>query len=217
MVLNFFRNDRLRDRKGVLPCAPKKIYHRSRAPIFPHKVSVCRLLTALLVCSSLVSAAQPNPSKANTRPYGLDRPHHPDRLIVKFKPGVDEALKEVVHAKADTKLHKKFKKLPEIEVRQIRGRKSLEEALAAYAGSGVVEYVEPDYEVTASVVPNDPLYAQGYLWQLDNTGQSGGAVDADIDASEAWDVQTASPTIVAIIDSGVRYTHEDLAANMWRN
>ena len=56
------------------------------------------------------------------------------------------------------------------------------------------------------------------LWGLHNTGQGGRTVDADIDAPQAWEISTGSPDIVvAVIDTGVDYTHPDLAANMWVN
>jgi hypothetical protein len=69
---------------------------------------------------------------------------------------------------------------------------------------------------TTSATPNDPLYSK--QWGLNNTGQTGGKSDADIDAPEAWNSKTsASEIVVAVIGSGIRYTHEDLAANMWKN
>ncbi len=78
-----------------------------------------------------------------------------------------------------------------------------------------VESVVPDVRVTASATPND---LDTLLWGLNNTGQDGGTADADIDAVEAWDTVTdASNVIVAVIDSGVDYTHPELAANMWTN
>ena len=65
-------------------------------------------------------------------------------------------------------------------------------------------------------LPNDTLFSQ--LWGLDNTGQSGGTVGADVHATEAWDTLQGSKTVViASIDSGVDYNHEDLAVNMWHN
>ena len=65
-------------------------------------------------------------------------------------------------------------------------------------------------------IPNDPDFSQ--LWGMHNTGQTGGSADADIDATEAWDTTTGSNTvIVGVVDSGVDYTHPDLAANMWVN
>ncbi len=80
---------------------------------------------------------------------------------------------------------------------------------------GVV-YAEPNYLYYASEIPNDPQFSQ--LWGLNNTGQTGGTADADVDAPEAWDVQKgSSEVLVAVIDTGVDYKHPDLSANMWTN
>jgi subtilisin family serine protease len=69
-----------------------------------------------------------------------------------------------------------------------------------------------------ATVPNDTFYQNGFLWGLDNAGQLGGVPDADVDAPEAWDIaRDANDVVVAVIDSGIRYTHSDLAENMWRN
>ncbi|MEG4861660.1 S8 family serine peptidase, partial [Microcoleus sp. K1-B1] len=63
---------------------------------------------------------------------------------------------------------------------------------------------------------NDPGYSQ--LWALNNTGQTGGTADADIDAAEAWDIQQGNPNLViGVIDTGVDYNHPDLVENIWTN
>ncbi|HAR66857.1 MAG TPA: hypothetical protein DCR55_11670, partial [Lentisphaeria bacterium] len=88
--------------------------------------------------------------------------------------------------------------------------------MTALAGTPGVRYVEPNYILTASAFPNDPRFDE--LWGLHNTGQTGGIDDADIDGPEIWDQNTGSrDVIVGIIDTGVDYNHEDLAANMWTN
>jgi hypothetical protein len=75
---------------------------------------------------------------------------------------------------------------------------------------------ERDYLVFPSLLPDDTSFAQ--LWGLNNTGQTGGTADADIDAPEAWEISTGSrEVLVGVIDTGVDRTHPDLAANMWRN
>ena len=81
--------------------------------------------------------------------------------------------------------------------------------------SHVASY-EVDVVQKLQAVPDDPQYGQ--LWGLENLGQTGGTVDADIDAEAAWDVSTGSSSIVVgVIDTGVDYTHSDLAANIWTN
>ncbi len=84
--------------------------------------------------------------------------------------------------------------------------------------TGLYEYVEPDWIVTVSQVPTDTAYTNGSLWGLRNTGQSGGAVGVDVNAHAAWAVTTGSPTvIVGVVDTGIRFTHQDLVGNIWVN
>lgn len=84
-----------------------------------------------------------------------------------------------------------------------------------------VQYVEANYLYHASAtIPNDTNFSN--LWGMNNTGQviggQTGIVDADIDAPEAWDLSKGSGTfVIAVIDTGVDFTHSDLAANIWSN
>jgi len=105
-----------------------------------------------------------------------------------------------------------------LQVVSLAAGETVPDCIAQYQDSGLVEFAEPDYERHLDLTPNDPRYADGSLWGLYNFGQSGGTPHADIDAAGGWDTATsASNIVVAVLDSGIRYTHEDLAANMWVN
>tara|TARA_Y100000739_G_scaffold58764_1_gene48276 strand:- start:1224 stop:2810 length:1587 start_codon:yes stop_codon:yes gene_type:complete len=79
----------------------------------------------------------------------------------------------------------------------------------------------PDTKVSRRNIPDDAQFNQ--QWALQNTGQSGGTIDADIDAPEAWDLSTGGVTplgdtiVVAIVDGGMLLTHADLIPNLWTN
>ncbi len=76
--------------------------------------------------------------------------------------------------------------------------------------------IEPDFRYELLLTPNDSSF--GSMWGLHNIGQSGGTVDADIDAPEAWDSFTGSASaVVGMIDSGIDYNHPDLNDNIWIN
>ncbi|MHC4572693.1 MAG: S8 family serine peptidase [Planctomycetota bacterium] len=109
-------------------------------------------------------------------------------------------------------------------------------AMAAYSQNADVEYAELNYVVSIlSTEPNDPNFFPEQ-WALCNDGNDhpferdpddpnkgrfggpAGTPDCDIDATEAWDIQTGSKDVtVAVLDTGVYYGHADLANNMWTN
>ncbi|MGB5159783.1 MAG: S8 family serine peptidase, partial [Thermoanaerobaculia bacterium] len=84
------------------------------------------------------------------------------------------------------------------------GQADISEALDRLRAEGQVKYAVPNYWLTpAEYIPNDPEF--GSQWGLENSD------DVDIDAPLAWDQTTGnSSTLVAVMDSGVDYTHPDL-------
>jgi thermitase len=100
------------------------------------------------------------------------------------------------------------------------------EALQTLSSMPEVEYIEPNYiyrtmeDPPAEIeVPNDALF--GSLWGMHNVGQKDptervGTPDMDIDAPEAWLLNKGShDVVVAIVDTGIDYNHEDLQGNIW--
>jgi subtilisin family serine protease len=98
---------------------------------------------------------------------------------------------------------------------------SVTDALVAYQNDPNVEYVQPNYIYHATAAPNDTQYGQ--LWAFKNTGQTvgtfppnSGTAGDDMNIELAWDhITDCSSVVVAVVDSGVNYNQEDLAANMW--
>ncbi len=84
-----------------------------------------------------------------------------------------------------------------------------------------VLYAQLDHHVSERLFPDDPEFPD--MWDMNNIGQNGGLIDADIDAPEAWDFTTGGGNalgedlVVAVIDGGCNITHPDLADNIWIN
>ncbi|MBI4488165.1 MAG: S8 family serine peptidase, partial [Deltaproteobacteria bacterium] len=149
-------------------------------------------------------------------PPGPRRAHIQDEIIVRFHEGVHEYNKALAHFDLGARAKKVFKTLRGLELVKLPPGLSVKEALKLYQQHPDVLYAEPNYIVKALVGPNDPRF--GGLWGLHNTGQAGGTNDADIDAPEAWGITTgSSDVVVAVIDTGVDYNHQDLSTNMFRN
>ncbi len=102
------------------------------------------------------------------------------------------------------------------------------EALAArLAAEKDIEYAVPDRRKTRAAVPNDPLYATGGTPDTSNliggpvVGQwylkpPSSAARSAINAQSAWDMPaaTSTPVVVAVLDTGIRADHPDLAGKL---
>jgi len=75
------------------------------------------------------------------------------------------------------------------------------EALKRY---NLIEAIEPDIHVTASLVPNDPYFSQ--QWGLFSAA-------AGINAQDAWDITQGTGAVIAVADTGY-VPHPDLNNNL---
>ena len=114
-------------------------------------------------------------------------------------------------------------RIAQVNVRNAKQRDALIKRLSNHP---LVDVAEPNYIISINdtkssnfnilATPDDPGF--GDMWAFENTGQSGGTPGVDIDARPAWDITTGdSNVVIGVIDSGVDYTHPDLAGNMWVN
>ena len=169
---------------------------------------------------------------------GAINDYAPGEVLVKFKgmPGGEDvvtlrganaesfaarlpAMAQKIMGRVKGKALRAFPHMGVVHVK-LPGNVSVEEAIDQLEASGTVEFAQPNYVVHAAqtqVLPNDPSLTK--QWGLNNTGQSAGVKDADIDALEAWYLKGSDATgaIVVIIDTGVDYNHPDLKANIWKN
>jgi subtilisin family serine protease len=137
------------------------------------------------------------------------------RILVKPKGGAQLG---PLHRALGVRVLHTFAAIGRLQACQTPPGQATEALIRRYQQSGLVEYAEPDSELHALREPNDFRFTDGSLWSFYNFGQLDGVPDADVDASEAWDIRfDAGDVIVAVIDTGIRTTHEDLQPNLWSN
>lgn len=162
----------------------------------------------------------------------IERTSNPE-VLVRFKSGTSlDRVREIASANHDTLID---------EIESVDGLTAIDDldnadaktVAAQYAAMSDVLYAEPNFqiklddpiqkEVPRDLVerpltaeqPDDPMFND--QWALNNLGQDGGTERADIDALEAWiKTKGSEEVVVAVLDSGVDYTHQDLAENMWQ-
>jgi subtilisin family serine protease len=172
----------------------------------------------------------------------------PDQIIVKYKSGTDltdsalsrldrkygvsqtrdvfpsvKDLRKLEKSK-NTRLQRRAtavltanKGLERTKLLRFKNKVDVVSAAKEYAANPNVEYAEPNYIASGfQLLPNDPMFNDQYA--LNNIGQTGGILDADIDAPEAWTRFTGSgDVLVAILDTGIQQDHVDLSSNIYTN
>ncbi|MBN2356247.1 S8 family serine peptidase [candidate division KSB1 bacterium] len=138
-----------------------------------------------------------------------------DEILVKISPQITSSEIQGIFDTIDAVVLDMF---PSIDVWRLKiaDEYGLEEALQIIRELEPVIYAEPNYVIRASIQPNDPEFNR--LWGLNNTGQTGGTVAADVRALAAWDVITgSSQVVIGIFDSGLDISHPDLQQNVYIN
>jgi len=129
-----------------------------------------------------------------------------DQVLVRFKPGTPAHSIAAMHAALGAQVVREFKIVSHLYLVRLPAGVSVKEAIARYRRDKNVLYAEPNLMVQAAATyPSDPLVDD--LWGLHT-----------IATPEAWDITTgSSDVVVAVIDTGIDYTHEDLAENIWQS
>jgi subtilisin family serine protease len=150
----------------------------------------------------------------------LNAPYFENEVIVKVDPSQIDSLRSELQAIPVYQ----SKSQPGLEVWNISAsNKTVDDAIGLYWRDDRFIYIEPNYDRSLAVMPDDDRFESGDLWGLHNTGQldssgQAGLDDADIDAPEAWDITVGSSSVVVgVLDTGADYNHPDLAPNMWLN
>lgn len=138
------------------------------------------------------------------------------QLLVRFRPGAPSWAAQAAHADVGAQIARSWPSVEGLQLVRLPSGVNLKQAIRTYRHNPAVLYVEPNYVVHLLGSPNDPMFSQ--MWGLQNTGQNGGVAGADIHATQAWNLTTGSSSVVvALLDTGIDYNHQDLAANVWSN
>lgn len=187
--------------------------------------------------------SEPSSAVLVVRPSGIPAPRidavDTADVLVRFRAGTSDSDIARITARLNDRVEDRFEAIDNIAAIDDGDNADIETLLEQYRALPEVEYVEPNITIrldplhietrAASAAeagtagrytpfdvstPNDPMF--GEQWSLSNSGQEDGRAGADIRALDAWTrTRGSEEVVVAVLDSGVAYTHPDLVNNMW--
>ena len=125
-------------------------------------------------------------------------------LLVRFANTTRTSARADIAADLDARIIERLPLSGLVRVRLEPGT-SVQAAAAAFERRPGVRYAQPNHRYHLDQIPNDTLFPD--LWGM-----------TKIDAPGAWDTNTGSSAVtVAVVDTGIDYTHPDLQGNVWVN
>ena len=138
-------------------------------------------------------------------------------LLIRFRSGTAQQSRDNVLASHGARRKRQLRGESGVEKLEVLGGQNPEMVAQLLRLQPEVEFAEPNFLINKDqLVTSDPQFAD--QWALRNTGQSGGQFGSDINVTTAWQTTTGSQgTVIAVIDSGIDFTHPDLSDNEWIN
>jgi len=177
------------------------------------------VIASLGLCSTAAAGGRPDLVMAGLK---AGRAHQSGEIIVKFRDGTSAAEQTAVRQglganKLDT-IRAGNATRGETSLLKLPAGVGVAAAVRALATDSAVEYVEPNWTYQHQATSNDTYATNGSLWGMYGDASSP-ANQYGSQAAEAWGAghTDCGNVIVGVIDEGIYYNHEDLAANIWSN
>lgn len=187
---------------------------------------LCALITALIVVSAAVIPVSAAPKKQNKKEKSPQTNYVEGEAIVVLRDSADKSFS--VKSKAAASYGSGISMKDSFAIDANGGdsikmavlkssRLSTKQLITSLKKNSAVKYAFPNYKRKVSGVTND-TYSK-YQWALENTGQNSGTAGDDINAPVLWDkaAQSDKETVVAVLDTGIDFEHEDLKDVIWTN